>query len=192
MIWINSPGSPRRATRRWDGWLRPSTRPRHPLGRPQRRSPARIHGRCLARVRGAKNGGACGTAKFREETSKKADSATGGRIAAAHNLGGRSFVYKDISHRSIHEMLDNEGTPGSKRPLTETASLGSRNASAPRHQGGVLSFLPGHERQAVAPASVKSPFPYPMPRRRASERGTAGADGWRTIPSFSTSTRASG
>jgi hypothetical protein len=42
-------------------------------------------------------------------------------------------------------------------------------------------------------ASVESLLPcYPMPRRRASERGTAGADGWRTTPSFSTSTRASG
>jgi hypothetical protein len=36
-----------------------------------------------------KNGGACGTAKFREETSKKADSATRGRIAAVHKVGGR-------------------------------------------------------------------------------------------------------
>jgi len=41
-----------------------------------------------------KSGGARGTAKFREETSKKADSATRGRIAAMHNLGGRSFVCK--------------------------------------------------------------------------------------------------
>ncbi len=30
----------------------------------------------------------CGTAKFREETSKKADSAARGRIAAAHNVDG--------------------------------------------------------------------------------------------------------
>ena len=41
------------------------------------------------RCGGQKNGGACGTAKFREETSKKADSATRGRIAAVHNVGGR-------------------------------------------------------------------------------------------------------
>ncbi len=41
-----------------------------------------------------KNGDACGAAKFREETSKKADSATRGRIAAMHNLGDRSFVCK--------------------------------------------------------------------------------------------------
>ena len=40
-------------------------------------------------MRWAKNGGACGTAKFREETSKKADSATRGRIAAVHNVGDR-------------------------------------------------------------------------------------------------------
>jgi hypothetical protein len=36
----------------------------------------------------------CDTAKFREETSKKADSATRGRIAAVHNVGGRSFACK--------------------------------------------------------------------------------------------------
>jgi hypothetical protein len=30
----------------------------------------------------------CGTAKFREETSKKADSVTRGHIAAAHNVDG--------------------------------------------------------------------------------------------------------
>jgi uncharacterized ParB-like nuclease family protein len=41
-----------------------------------------------------KNGGACGAAKFREETSKKADSAAMGRIAAMHNLGDRSFACK--------------------------------------------------------------------------------------------------
>jgi hypothetical protein len=43
---------------------------------------------------GKKDGGACGTAKFREETSKKADSATMGRIAAMHNVGDQSFVCK--------------------------------------------------------------------------------------------------
>ena len=36
----------------------------------------------------------CGAAKFREETSKKADSAVRDRIAAMHNLGDRSFVCK--------------------------------------------------------------------------------------------------
>jgi hypothetical protein len=33
-----------------------------------------------------KNGGAFGAAKFREETSKKADSAVKDRIAATHNV----------------------------------------------------------------------------------------------------------
>jgi hypothetical protein len=59
-------------------------------------SPGRAHGarnvqtgrRFRARAQ-QKSGGACGTAKFREETSKKADSATRGRIAAAHKVGGR-------------------------------------------------------------------------------------------------------
>ena len=41
-----------------------------------------------------KNGGARGAAKFREETSKKADSAVKDRIAAMHNVGERSFVCK--------------------------------------------------------------------------------------------------
>jgi hypothetical protein len=43
---------------------------------------------------GQKNGDPCGAAKFREETSKKADSATRGRIAARHKLGDWSFVCK--------------------------------------------------------------------------------------------------
>jgi hypothetical protein len=48
-----------------------------------------------------KNGGARGTAKFREETSKKADSAVKDRIAAVHNLAqGHSHASK-ISHCSI-------------------------------------------------------------------------------------------
>ena len=34
-----------------------------------------------------KKGGAQGAAKFREETSKKADSAVKDRIAATHNVG---------------------------------------------------------------------------------------------------------
>src|SRR5690349_12401681 len=34
-----------------------------------------------------RKGGAEGTAKFREETSKKADSAVNNRIAATHNIG---------------------------------------------------------------------------------------------------------
>jgi hypothetical protein len=41
-----------------------------------------------------KNGGACGAAKFREETSKKADSAVRDRIAAMHNVANRLFACK--------------------------------------------------------------------------------------------------
>jgi hypothetical protein len=41
-----------------------------------------------------KNGDPCGAAKFREETSKKADSAVRDRIAAMHNLGDRLFACK--------------------------------------------------------------------------------------------------
>ena len=47
------------------------------------------------RMRGLeKKGGARSAAKFREETSKKADSAVKDRIAATHNLGWGSFVCK--------------------------------------------------------------------------------------------------
>jgi hypothetical protein len=35
-----------------------------------------------------------GAAKFREETSKKADSAVSDRIAAMHNVRSQSFVCK--------------------------------------------------------------------------------------------------
>jgi hypothetical protein len=53
-----------------------------------------------------KNGGARGTAKFREETSKKADSAVKDRIAAVHNLAqGHSHASK-ISHCSIVFGMD--------------------------------------------------------------------------------------
>ena len=55
----------------------------------------------------SKKGGACGTAKFREKTSKKADSATRGRIAAMHNLGDRSLVCKQffaLQHRFLHRL----------------------------------------------------------------------------------------
>jgi hypothetical protein len=38
----------------------------------------------------------CGAAKFREETSKKANSAVTNRIAATHNLGARSLACKRI------------------------------------------------------------------------------------------------
>jgi len=70
------------------GWLRPC---RHFAIDPQRRQ---------------KNGGACGTAKFREETSKKADSAVKDRIAAVHNLAqGHSHASK-ISHCSIVFGMD--------------------------------------------------------------------------------------
>jgi hypothetical protein len=52
-----------------------------------------------------KNGGARGAAKFREETSKKADSAVKDRIAAMHNVGERSFVCKRYFAAQHHEEL---------------------------------------------------------------------------------------
>jgi hypothetical protein len=41
-----------------------------------------------------KIGGAFGAAKFREETSKKADSTVTDRIAATHNVGDRWWARK--------------------------------------------------------------------------------------------------
>jgi hypothetical protein len=48
---------------------------------PRMRLPSAMHRQKMAAL--------CGAAKFREETSKKADSATRGRIAAVQNVGGR-------------------------------------------------------------------------------------------------------
>ena len=63
---------------------------------------------------GQKNGGACGTAKFREETSKKADSAVKDRIAAVHNVdvtrGGRKSYF--ALHHKIARLLPCAVPPG--------------------------------------------------------------------------------
>jgi hypothetical protein len=52
----------------------------------------------------------CGAAKFREETSKKADSATNGRIAAVHNVAAQSFAYKRNIAAQHSRMLDTRQT----------------------------------------------------------------------------------
>jgi hypothetical protein len=57
-------------------------------------------------TRHEKNGGARGAAKFREETSKKADSAARGRIAAVHNVAERSFAYKRLIAAQHSQVLD--------------------------------------------------------------------------------------
>ena len=62
------------------------------------------------RSTGKKMAAPCGTAKFREETSKKADSTTKGRIAAVHNVGGQSFVYKRHSAPQHSRKLDRNAT----------------------------------------------------------------------------------
>jgi hypothetical protein len=41
-----------------------------------------------------------GTAKFREETSKKADKSVSDRFAAMHNLSRTAFLATPVSHRS--------------------------------------------------------------------------------------------
>jgi hypothetical protein len=57
-----------------------------------------------------KNGDPCGAAKFREETSKKADSAARGRIAATRKLGDRSFVCKRYFAMQHRKKLDTPAT----------------------------------------------------------------------------------
>jgi hypothetical protein len=57
-----------------------------------------------------KKGGARGAAKFREETSKKADSAVKDRIAATHNLGEGSFVCKRYFAAQHRNGVDNSAT----------------------------------------------------------------------------------
>jgi hypothetical protein len=74
------------------------------------------------RCGGQKNGGACGTAKFREETSKKADSAARGRIAAVHNVGDRIVRLQAIFAVQHSRKLDMEATPLVAIPLTQPTS----------------------------------------------------------------------
>jgi hypothetical protein len=66
------------------------------------------------------DGGVCGTAKFREETSKKSRQRARGRVAAVHNLGRRSVVNKETFHTAAYtKALDNKGEVGVQgRPLT--------------------------------------------------------------------------
>jgi hypothetical protein len=67
-----------------------------------------------------KIGGACGAAKFREETSKKADSAVRDRIAAMHNVVDRSFACKRFfatQHCPVKDawpILNNDRQPFAK------------------------------------------------------------------------------
>ena len=83
----------------------------------------------------------CDTAKFREETSKKADSATRGRIAAVHNVGDDHSPTSEILQCSIHKNWTPRLLTGND-PVTRAAKFRfEETTSAPRHQGGVLSFL---------------------------------------------------
>jgi hypothetical protein len=65
----------------------------------------------LVRVRAIteKNGGACGAAKFREETSKKADSAAKSRIAAVHNVMNSPASPQGVFCNTCVHSLDIEG-----------------------------------------------------------------------------------
>jgi hypothetical protein len=89
-------------------------------------------------MRRAKNGGACGTAKFREETSKKADSAARGRIAAVHNVGDRIVRLQAIFAVQHSRKLDMEATPLVAIPLTQPASLGNDVRTPPPRRGVVV------------------------------------------------------
>jgi hypothetical protein len=90
------------------------------------------------RCGGQKNGGACGTAKFREETSKKADSAARGRIAAVHNVGDRIVRLQAIFAVQHSRKLDMEATPLVAIPLTQPASLGNDVRTPPPRRGVVV------------------------------------------------------
>ena len=93
----------------------------------------------------------------------KADSATRSRIAALHNLDGRSFVNKEAFHTALqHSRIrwTMKGPLGSKRPPTETASLGSRNVRTPPSRRGVVVS------RSIAvndldPHGVRRPSPLP-------------------------------
>ena len=56
-----------------------------------------------------RKGGTEGTAKFREETSKKADSAVSDRIAAMHNLAMPSLESRSFCTAAQND-LDNRAT----------------------------------------------------------------------------------
>ncbi len=59
-----------------------------------------------------------GTAKFREETSKKADSTVSDRVAAMHNLAVRSFVGKRYFAMQHSKSKWTEKLPTSSKPAT--------------------------------------------------------------------------
>jgi hypothetical protein len=65
----------------------------------------------VRRTHQQKNGGAFGSAKFREETSKKADSAVKDRIAATHNLSGRPIGRKNFFAVQHDYFVRNGVTP---------------------------------------------------------------------------------
>ena len=91
-----------------------------------------------SRPPGQKNGGPCGAAKFREETSKKADSAAKGRIAATHKVGAQSFVCKRF-FAAQQKIFWTTQLPVGSYPAYP--SLGARNVDTPCHSyGGALSF----------------------------------------------------
>ena len=89
----------------------------------------------------SKKGGACGTAKFREKTSKKADSATRGRIAAVHKVAVR-IVQRQGIYCGAAFTKAGHGPPAQVAILHCTAaSLGNNVRTPPPRRGAVVLHL---------------------------------------------------
>jgi hypothetical protein len=132
-----------------------------------------------------------------------ADSQPGHRVGATGNfcrvLDGCSLTGRGVMGSDFHLAMARAQTgtciasamPGnSHRNSTTAANSPCCSKSVQTAAASSSANARGQTRQhRLAPfvkASVESPsLPYARPRRRASERGTAGADGWRTTPSFS-------
>ncbi len=68
----------------------------------------------------------CSAAKFREETSKKADSAVRDRIAAMHNVGDRLFACKRFfAMQHYFTRFFREATSDDRQPFAKSWLLQS-------------------------------------------------------------------
>jgi hypothetical protein len=77
-----------------------------------RRTPLRIQHAAKGRCVGKKMAALVAPPSLGRKRPRNADSATRSRIAAAHNLGGRSFVNKEAFHTAAFtKALDNQKTP---------------------------------------------------------------------------------
>jgi hypothetical protein len=91
-------------------------------------------------MRREKDGGACGTAKFREETSKKADSATRGRIAAVHNVGDRIVRPQVIFCSAAFTKAGHRGYSTGSYPLVYSRKFRERRVPHPATKAGCCRY----------------------------------------------------